>query len=98
MLINGGLSGTATLTAAAGFSNAGTITLQTTFSNFQSDLTVTSGTLTNAAAGVINVNAGTGGLRSVSLNLTNNGTVNINTNATFSKTSGVYTNNGDFSF
>jgi hypothetical protein len=84
--------GSATLTAAASFSNAGTITLQSTNQNWDSNLVVAAGTLTNAATGIINSNQGTAGGRTISANLTNNGTININTDTSFSKSSGVYTN------
>ena len=69
----------------------GTITLETTVSNFSSNLTVTSGTLLNN--GVINSDEGSGGARTISADLDNTGTVNINTNTTLSKNSGLYTNN-----
>ena len=99
ILINGNNSDTsATLTAANGFTNAGTITLQTlNGSSYSSNLTVTSGTLTNT--GVINTepNAIDGATtRTISADLINNGTVNVNQDTTFSKASGVYTNNKDF--
>ena len=60
-------------------------------------LIVTDGTLTNLQTGVINVNAnsGTGG-RTITGNLTNNGTVNLNWATSFSTTDGVYVNNGVF--
>ena len=91
-------NGSATLTAANGFNNAGTITLQTIESTSNSNLTVSHATeaLTNTATGVINVNTGTGGSRTIAANLINNGTVNLNESTTFSKSSGSYTNNGDF--
>ena len=92
--VHGGQSSTATLTAANSFLNAGTINLESILSTFNSNLTVTSGTLNNS--GFINVNTGTGGLRTISANLTNNNTVNLNTDTTFSKSGGVYTNNNDF--
>jgi len=84
----------ATLTAASGFSNAGAIRLESIDQNWASNLTVTSGTLTNAGAGVINVNAGSGGGRTISANLTNNGTVNLNTGST--ALAGVFTNTAGF--
>ena len=84
----------AILTAANSFINAGVIRMEATdASNFVSRLAVTTGTLTNT--GTINVNAGTSaGPRDIYANLDNQGTVNINTNATISKASGVYTNTG----
>src|SRR5207253_2572790 len=95
VLVQGSSSGgVATVTAAAGFTNAGTITLQSINSGWESDLTVTGGTLTNA--GTLNVNAGTGGPRTITANLTNNGTVSLNTSTTFAKASGTTTNTGTF--
>src|SRR5262249_59720690 len=61
---------------------------------WNSNLTVTSGTLTNT--GTFAVNAGTGGGRAVTANLTNNGTVSLNTSTTFAKTGGVTTNTSTF--
>src|SRR4029077_13883201 len=56
---------TAALTVDNGFSNNGTIILQSSDQSFASNLTVTSGTLTNAVGGIINVNVGTGGGRTL---------------------------------
>ncbi|MBT3199755.1 MAG: PEP-CTERM sorting domain-containing protein [Phycisphaerales bacterium] len=83
----------AKLTSANGFVNSGTLTMQSSNGGYSSTLDVTTGDLTNAATGTININVGAGGDRTVRASLTNNGTVNINTNTSFSKTSGVYTNN-----
>jgi len=88
--------GHAVLTAASGFDNSGTITLDSQYTGYSSTLTVTGGTLTNAAGGVINTNQTTVGPRTIAANLTNNGRVNINTDTTFIKTGAQYTNNGDF--
>ncbi|MBF8265095.1 MAG: hypothetical protein HW384_959, partial [Dehalococcoidia bacterium] len=80
------------LTVANSLSNAGVIRIETTsVSNFASELAT--GTLTNT--GTINVNVGTAdGPRNIYANLDNQGTININANATLSKASGVYTNTG----
>src|SRR5262249_21340973 len=92
VLVQGSDAGAgATLTSAAGFTNAGTITLQSTDRSWAASLTVASGTLTNA--GTINVNAGTGGGRFLSFDLANSGTVNVNASASFTKSNGTYTNN-----
>ncbi len=99
ILVQGDSSNSAaTLTAANGFTNAGTITLETLSSTSSSNLAVSHATesLTNAATGIINVNTGTGGSRTIAANLVNNGTVNLNESTTFTKSSGSYTNNGDF--
>src|SRR5439155_13627096 len=100
VLVQGSSSGgVATVTAAAGFTNAGTITLQSINSGWESDLTVTSGTLTNA--GTLNANAGNGGARVLSGNLTNNGTVRVqgttlNLTGTLSKFSGSTLTGGTY--
>nr|MBA3808098.1 hypothetical protein [Solirubrobacterales bacterium] len=65
------------LTAAVGFTNAGSITLTSTeTSPNQAALIVSTGTLTNS--GSISVEAGVGGLRFLEGNLTNTGTIAIN--------------------
>src|SRR5262249_22829779 len=86
--------GHTTVTAAAGFSNAGTLTLQSINQGWNSNLTVTSGTLTNT--GTFAVNAGTGGGRAGPADLAHHGTVSLNTSTTFAKTGGVTTNTSTF--
>ena len=85
--------GNSTLTVANGFTNAGTITLQSANADWASNLTLTNGILTNAATGVLIVNAGSGGSRTVSAELTNQGTVTLNTLTAFPK---PITNAGTF--
>ena len=92
--VRGGQSSNARLMAINGFTNEGTIVLETSTSSFQSNLQVTNGTLTNT--GTISINVGTGGARTFTANLLNNGNVYINTNTTFNQSSGIYTNNGSF--
>ena len=97
LLIQGNATGaSARLTSAGGFNNAGTITMESAGAGYSCYLDVTSGTLTNTPTGTINVNQGTGGSRYIRANLSNDGTININANTNFSKSSGVYTNNGQF--
>lgn len=84
---------TATLTAAKGFSNFGVLTLENLSSSGSSNLVVASGTLTNALGGVLDINAGTGGGRTISADVINNGTVNFKVETTLTKTDGVFTNN-----
>ena len=91
---SGVIGANATLTAATGFTNSGDITLESTLNPWSSRLNVTSGTLTNTATGVINVNTGAGGDRTISADLLNNGVVNLNVGTAFSRSGGVYTNNG----
>jgi len=93
VLIQSDGGNTATLTAANGFTNSGTLTLENLSSTGASNLVVTSGTLTNAAGGVINSNIGTGGARTLSADVINNGTVNFNFGTTLTKTNGTFTNN-----
>ncbi|MCX8158004.1 MAG: PA14 domain-containing protein [Verrucomicrobiae bacterium] len=85
-----------TITVTNGFRNAGTLMLQSVDGGYTSALAVGEGVLTNMAAGVININPGTGGPRTVSASLLNLGTVNINYGTTFSKAGGVYENQGTF--
>ena len=83
----------AKLTSDTGFTNSGAITMESVIAGYNSTLEISSGTLTNAASGVLNFNAGTGGARYLYSNLANSGTVNINKDTTFFKTSGSYVNN-----
>src|SRR5262249_270995 len=71
-------NGDATLTAAAGFTNAGQITLQNISQiPHVANLYVTSGTLTNTGTLLVGGSNGTGG-RNIKANLTNTGTVTLN--------------------
>jgi hypothetical protein len=102
--------GHATLTTAGPTTNAGTILLQSVDDTWQSNLTVSSGTLTNAASGVIQVNAGSGGGRLLNGNLMNMGTITVGANTTFTEigslanlsggvlTGGTYNLTGTFQF
>src|SRR5207244_13400467 len=91
--VNGG---NAALTAANGFTNFGEIRLDTaTSEGYSSTLVVSSGTLTNAASGTINANNAVGP-RTITADLNNLGTVNINVSTTFNKTSGTITNQNNF--
>lgn len=91
--VNGSTTGgSGYLRATAGFTNTGTIRLQSSGGVFAANVLLTSGTLVNT--GLIEVNAGTGGQRQLTFNLDNQGTLAINTPTVFTKPSGVYTNNG----
>ena len=92
LLLGNGSGGSAILTAANGFTNAGSITMDAQNSGFTVNLIVTSGTLTNT--GAINVNAGTGGSRSIAAQLNNQGTINLNYGITIEKASAQHTNTG----
>ena len=93
--ISGGAIG-ADLTADQGFVNAGTIVLTSTERANSATLHVTSGILLNAATGVISVNPGSGGTRQLFANVTNDGTININTDVKTQTTRVRITNNGQF--
>jgi len=82
------LGGNATITAAAGFKNNGTLRLESTDSNFSSNLT---GSFTNDFGGVVQINAGSGGLRQLTGTVTNNGIINVNLTTTLA---GAMNNNG----
>ncbi|MCX7417981.1 MAG: cadherin domain-containing protein, partial [Planctomycetia bacterium] len=85
--------GAATLTAADGFTNAGTISLESVSgSGSASNLTVNSGTLTSS--GTINFNVGGGGSRTLTTELANSGVVNVNTAATLGRPSADHSNSG----
>jgi len=87
----------ATMTAANGFINNGTLTLDSS-GNGSANLTVTTGTVDNQAA--LNFKFGTGSSHSRTLdaNLANAGTLNVEagTSVSFNKASGTYSNTGTF--
>ncbi len=82
--------GNATMTSATGFTNAGTIRLESVNQGYSDTLAVSSGTLTTAAGGIILVNNDTGGGRVISGNVFNQGTITVNagTTLTVSRTGG----------
>jgi hypothetical protein len=87
LTIEGTSSENAKTTAASGFTNAGSITL-TTNSATGATLVVSSGTL--ASSGTITSEAAGGGPRSLQGNLTNTGTLNVNTGtSTFTSYNGA---------
>jgi hypothetical protein len=91
LLIQGAnLSGAATLTSASGFSNSGTLTMDTLDGAHAVTLSLTTGTLANLPGGVFNVNQGALGIRNFTGNLTNDGEVNLNINTTFNGPNGVF--------
>lgn len=93
ILVQADTSGAATLTSANGFTNSGTINLQSIAASASaSNLTVTTGTLTNG--GVINANVGGGGVRTITAELANSGIVNINTSITLGRASADHVNSG----
>ncbi|MBI4325651.1 MAG: hypothetical protein HY674_10355, partial [Chloroflexi bacterium] len=84
-----------TVTAPNGFRNGGTILLQSINAGYTSSLTVSSGVLTNDSGGVINVNAGNGGARSITSDILNRGTFNANVGVTVGKSGGAFLNEGN---
>ena len=75
---DGGGNGNATLTSPNGFTNDGTIQLQSQNHGYSCQVVLSSGTLVNAPDGTILVNNGSGGYRGISGNLTNQGTISLN--------------------
>ena len=70
-----GTSGFSNLTVATGFTNNGGIELTSLISTYSANLIVTAGTLTNAAGGTISSLVGTGGTRTLTAELNNQGLV-----------------------
>jgi hypothetical protein len=84
--------GHARLTVANGFTNAGVMQLTSENSSFSSTLAVTSGTLTVADDGVIDVDQGTGGARRIEAHLANGGDLFIDQPLTIDMPSVVHSN------
>ena len=82
------------LTVAGGFTNSGTITLTDSTSSYGALLHVTTGTLTNAAGAVIDVQVGATGTRTLDAQLDNQGTVLVNHPLSLSKSSAAHSNSG----
>ena len=86
--------GQAILNVANGFTNSGVIELTSVVEVQNATLNVNSGSLVNAAGGQINVLAGTGGPRTLGVQLDNRGTVTINQALTLDQGSADHLNNG----
>ena len=86
--------GPSTLTSAAGFTNHGKIVLETS-AGYGDTLAITSGTLTNAADGSIDINYGVGGPATISGQVVNDGSVTVAAGATLN-ISGQVVNDGAF--
>jgi RHS repeat-associated protein len=93
LVLADGFVGHSSLTSANGFTNSGTINLESSHSSYSSSLVVSNGTLTNSATGQINVNAVGGGARTIDAELVNHGTLNVNRAASLPKR---ITNEGTF--
>ncbi|HYS54652.1 MAG TPA: SdrD B-like domain-containing protein, partial [Thermoanaerobaculia bacterium] len=63
------------MSAPIGLTNAGTIRIESADSTYQSQLTITTGALTNT--GTIQINQGSGGSRAINGTLINQGTINV---------------------
>ena len=87
-----GLNTNATLTAANGLTNDGTILLQSISGGYSDTLTL-AGTFTNAADGTIQIGVGTGGSRTLAGSLTNQGLLTVASGEQLSG-SGSVTNTG----
>ena len=85
----------ASLTAANGFTNNGTIELTSADSFRNATLVVTSGTLVNASGAAIQSLVGTDGGRTLTAELDNQGTVTINHPLTINKTSTNHQNSSN---
>ncbi|HEY1378789.1 MAG TPA: RHS repeat-associated core domain-containing protein [Gemmataceae bacterium] len=84
------------LTVAQGFTNQGTLEL-TGDGGFSSQLTVSSGTLLNAAGGMIRTVTTSGVLHIVEASLDNRGALQVQSRLTLNKPSAVYANSGTIS-
>jgi hypothetical protein len=78
--------GSAALTATNGFANRGTIRIESIESSWNSTLSLTSGVLTNAVTGRIEVNRGSGGPRSLDFPIRNQGTIRVGSDVTLALT------------
>ncbi|QEG37245.1 beta strand repeat-containing protein [Bythopirellula goksoeyrii] len=93
LTIQGTASSTA-VTAATGFTNNSTLTIETTGGGV-TQLAITSGTLTNQAAGIINFD-GSASVRRFQGDLDNLGTVNVNGDTDFNRNGDTFTNMNAF--
>jgi hypothetical protein len=87
-----GSGGTGALTVANGFTNDGTIEL-TSVSGFSASLTVTAGTLTNGPGGLIRSLTG-GGNRTLTAQLDNQGTLEVDQALSLTRADAAHTNTG----
>ncbi len=86
---------TAAVTAATGFFNAGTVELTAVnATGTTAQLTVTNGALVNAPGGLISILPGTGGARTLTAQLDNQGTLSVDQPLTLGQASASHTNSG----
>ncbi|HEY3220050.1 MAG TPA: invasin domain 3-containing protein [Gemmatimonadales bacterium] len=90
-----GVYSTANLTVANSLTNNGAIVLTDITSSYGAMLNMPAGaTLTNAAGATIDAAVGTGGLRTLGLQLDNQGTVTLHRSLTLSRAGAAHTNSG----
>jgi hypothetical protein len=93
LTVNGTCSNNAVETVDANESSAGAVHLSSSTCGNNSTLVVTSGdTFTNQSGGTLQVDAGAGGSRTITGNVTNDGTANVNASTSFG--SGIWDNAG----
>jgi fibronectin-binding autotransporter adhesin len=88
---------TAVLTVASAFTNNGGIVLTDSNSSYGATLNVTSGALTNAPSATIDVLVGTGGPRTLGVQLGNQGTLTVNQDLALARVSAQHSNSGAIS-
>lgn len=86
--------GGATQTFSTGFTNNGLIELTSIDANWAATLLVSSGTLVNAPTRTIDVQAGTGGARTLTARLDNQGEITLGAAAIVNKSAVAHTNSG----
>jgi len=89
-----GVYGASFLTVTSGFTNTGTILLTDSTSSYGATLNVTAGTLTNGPSGTIDAAVGTAGLRTLGVQLDNQGTMIASGDLTLSRASAAHANSG----
>jgi len=86
--------GRAHLTVAASFTNSGTIELTDSSSSYGALLTLTAGTLTNAAGATINSMGGAGGTRTIAAEVNNQGAIKVDGPLTLQATGAKHVSSG----
>jgi hypothetical protein len=86
--------GNAALTVADGFTNAGLIELTSVAGGLNANLTVTNGILTNAEGATIHALPGTGGSRSLTAQIDNQGTIDVDVLLTINRAGSTHLNSG----
>jgi len=89
-----GSTGSSVLTVASGFTNDGTIELTAVDGAYAATLVVSSGTLVNAASGVITTVVGSGGARTITAEVENFGSIVVNQPLAWNGVSAAQVNDG----